>query len=52
MLTAAYYMLRDDVEYQDLGPDHFDRRDRSKAITRLVRRLHDLGCEVELKHAA
>jgi transposase len=52
MLTAAYYMLRDGVEYQDLGPDHFDRRDKSKAITRLVRRLHDLGCEVELKHAA
>lgn len=52
MLTAAYYMLRDGVEYQDLGPDHFDRRDKSKVITRLVRRLHDLGCEVELKHAA
>lgn len=52
MLTAAYHMLRDGVEYQDLGPDHFDRRDKSKAITRLVRRLHDLGCEVELKHAA
>ena len=52
MLTAAYYMLRDGVEYQDLGPDHFDRRDKSKAINRLVRRLHDLGCEVELKYAA
>jgi transposase len=52
MLTAAYYMLRDGVEYRDLGPDHFERRDKSKAINRLVRRLHDLGCEVELKHAA
>lgn len=52
MLTAAYYMLRNGVEYQDLGPEHFDRRDKSKAINRLVRRLHDLGCEVELKHAA
>jgi transposase len=52
MLTAAYYMLRDGVEYRDLGQDHFDRRDKAKAITRLVRRLEDLGCEVELKRAA
>jgi transposase len=48
MLTAAYYMLRDGVEYEDLGPDHFDRRDRSKVIQRLVRRLNDLGCQVQL----
>ncbi len=46
MLTAAYFMLRDGVEYKDLGPDHFDRRDRTKVIRRLVRRLHDLGCDV------
>ena len=48
MLTAAYFMLRDGVEYQDLGPDHFDRRDRSKVIHRLVRRLRDLGCAVQI----
>ena len=52
MMTAAYYMLRDCVEYQDLGPDHFDRLDKTKAISRLVRRLNDLGCDVEVKTAA
>ena len=52
MLTAAYYMLRDRVEYRDLGADHFDRRDRAKVIARLVRRLSNLGCEVELKQVA
>jgi len=52
MLTASYYMLRDAVEYRDLGPNHFDRRDKSKSINRLVRRLRDLGCEVQLNHAA
>lgn len=52
MLTATYYMLRDGVDYRDLGADHYDRRDRNKAINRLVRRLHDLGCEVELKKQA
>ena len=48
MLTAAYHMLKNGVEYQDLGADHFSRRDRSKAIQRLVRRLNELGCEVQL----
>lgn len=48
MLTAAYHMLKNGVEYQDLGADHFTRRDRSKAIQRLVHRLNDLGCDVQL----
>lgn len=48
MLTACFYMLRDGVEYRDLGATHFDRRDKTKAISRLVRRLHALGCGVEI----
>jgi transposase len=52
MLTAGYFMLRDGVEYKDLGPDHFDRHDKEKTISRLVRRLKDLGCEVKLPTAA
>lgn len=48
MLNAAWHMLKHRVEYKDLGADHFARRDRSKAIRRLVRRLNDLGCKVEL----
>jgi len=49
MLTAAFYMLRDGVEYRDLGPLHFDRRDNAK----LVRRLGDLGYHVQVTaHAA
>lgn len=51
MLTACYYMLRDGTTYRDLGPTHFDRRDRTKVIHRLVRRLNDLGCKVQV-HAA
>jgi transposase len=49
MLTAAYYMLRDGVEYRELGSQHFDRRDQGKTINRLLKRLTDLGCEVELR---
>lgn len=52
MLTAAYFILRDAVPYKDLGPQHFERHDAAKTIGRLVRRLQDLGCEVEVKHAA
>ena len=48
MLNAAWHMLKDRVEYQDLGADHFARRDRSKVIRRLLRRLDDLGCKVQL----
>ena len=29
MLTAAYFMLRDGVEYHDLGAHHFERPDNS-----------------------
>ncbi|MDE2136770.1 MAG: IS110 family transposase [Gammaproteobacteria bacterium] len=48
MLTAIWHMLKNGVEYRDLGADHFSRRDRSKAILRLMRRLNDLGCDVQL----
>jgi transposase len=52
MLTAAYYMLRDDCDYRDLGGNHFDRVDKKATIQRLVRKLNGLGCEVEIKNAA
>ena len=52
MLTAAYHMLRDGVEYHDLGADHFDRRDRTKVAHRLIRRLEELGLRVKIEAAA
>ena len=51
MLTAAYYMLRDNVDYRELGDDYFDRADKAKTANRLVRRLHDLGYEVQIATA-
>ncbi len=52
MLTAIYYMLRDGVAYQDLGPDHFVQRDRTRIAQHLTRRLRDLGYEVTIQEAA
>jgi len=48
MLTAIWHMLKDGVEYRDLGADHFSRRNHAQQIQRLLRRLSDLGCEVQL----
>ena len=42
-------MLRDKVSYRDLGPDYFDKSAPTKAIERLVRRLNNLGKDVELR---
>ena len=49
MLTAIYFVLRDKVPYRDLGPDYFDKQAPAKTIERLVRRLNNLGCDVEIR---
>ncbi len=51
MLTAAYFMLRDGVEYHDLGSHHFEQRDKEQLTKRLLQRLRDLGVAVEVKAA-
>lgn len=52
ILTAAYHMLKDGTFYNDLGPDHFDRRRPEKQARRLVKRLAELGFSVELQPVA
>ena len=52
MLKAAYFILRDDTDYRDLGSGHFERADRDKTASRLVKRLNNLGFNVEIKEAA
>jgi len=52
LLTSIYYMLRDGMEYQDLGPHHFKRLDREKYANRLVKRLRDCGYDVTIAKAA
>jgi len=47
-----YYMLRDGTSYRDLGADHFTTVDRAKTTKALIKRLADLGVEVEIKQAA
>jgi transposase len=51
MLTAAYFMLRDGVDYHDLGGRFLADRDKLRVATQLLRRLRDLGINVEVKAA-
>jgi transposase len=51
MLSAAYVMLRDGVEYHDLGPHFLAQRDKEQVTKRLLQRLRDLGVVVEVKAA-
>lgn len=52
MLTAAWHMLSNGTFYEDLGADHFVRRDPTKAARKLAKRLELLGYEVTLTKAA
>lgn len=51
LLTAAYFILRDGVDYRDLGADYFDRHDTGRAAARLTKRLEALGFTVQLTAA-
>lgn len=46
ILRSAYYMLKRRTTYQDLGPGHFDQRTRTRTVSRLLKRLQDLGVQV------
>jgi transposase len=51
ILVAAYHLLRDGVEYRDLGPEHFDRLATDRLTRHFVRRLQQLGHQVTLAAA-
>jgi transposase len=48
ILTAVYHMLKDGKMYQDLGPNHFQRRNKDQQKHLLVKRLANLGYAVAL----
>ena len=55
ILTAAYHMLKNGVDYHDLGANHFSGADKTKSVNRLLRKIENLGFEVtgiREKHAA
>jgi len=52
LLVSIYYMLRDQVPYQDLGPDYFDHLQARRLERHYVDRLEALGFQVRLTRAS
>ncbi len=52
ILLAIYRLLKDGVDYNDLGPEHFAKRVREQTARRLTRRLEHLGYQVTVLPAA
>jgi transposase len=52
ILIAAYHILRDKVEYKELGCEFLDNRKKHKQIQHHLKRLHELGYDVEQKQVA
>jgi transposase len=52
LLVTVYFMLRDNKPYQDLGVDYFDKLNPQQRIRYHVRRLQELGQEVQLSSIA
>ena len=48
LLVAIYHVLKDEVEFTDLGPDYFDRLEPERLRRYLVKRLQALGYDVTL----
>lgn len=51
ILDAAYFILRDDVPYHELGPEHFDKINKDRIIRNYKKRLEALGLVVEISEA-
>ncbi len=48
ILTAVYFILRDNVDYREPGADYFDRIERQRIINKHVSGLRRLGLDVTL----
>lgn len=48
LLVIIYHVLKNHVEYRDLGPDYFDRLEPERLRRYLVKRLQGLGYDVTL----
>lgn len=52
ILIAAFHILRDGVEYRDLGPSYLDQQNEGRIVRGLVNRLQRLGYQVNVEKPA
>ena len=50
ILIAAYFILKDKVEYQELGYEYLQNLKKDKKIDRHIKILKELGIELEIKN--
>jgi hypothetical protein len=43
MLISIYHMLKNDVDYEELGSDYYNHFNRERKINSLLKKLNDLG---------
>ena len=51
ILTAIYFIIRDEVDYNDLGANFYDELNKDHLVRYHQQRLEDLGLQVEVKPA-
>jgi transposase len=49
ILQAAWHVLKEDVDYRELGDNYFERLNQKKTVSFLTKRLQKLGYEVQLR---
>lgn len=52
ILIAAYHILKNKVEYKELGADYLESRRKQKAADRYMKKLKEMGYDIEIKKAA
>jgi hypothetical protein len=52
ILVMAYHIIKNGVPYKELGKDYLLHRREDRIVKNHIKRLRDLGYEVELKKAA
>jgi transposase len=52
LLVTGYYLITRQTRYEDLGGNYFDERDREGVKRRAVKRLQQLGYQVDLSPTA
>lgn len=49
ILIAAYYILKDKVEYKEMGAEYLQELKKEKQISKHLRLLKELGVNIEIK---
>jgi len=52
ILIAAYHILKNKVEYRELGSDYLESRRKQKSADRYIKKLREMGYDIEVRNVA